>query len=60
MRTEISPFSIYAGMAELADAPVLGAGGFTVQVRPLLPAPEKDLNFDKKLRSFSMMFAFGK
>jgi hypothetical protein len=22
--------------------------------------PEKDRNFDKKLRSFSMMFAFGK
>ena len=29
----------YAGMAELADAPDLGSGGFSVQVRFLLPAP---------------------
>ena len=28
-----------AGMAELADAPDLGSGGFPVQVQVLLPAP---------------------
>jgi hypothetical protein len=28
-------------MAELADAPDLGSGGFSVQVRFLLPAPKE-------------------
>ena len=31
----------YAGVAELADAPALGAGAFGVQVRLLSPAPKK-------------------
>ena len=30
---------IYAGVAELADAPDLGSGGNTVQVQVLSPAP---------------------
>ena len=42
-----------APVAELADAPDLGSGVFDVQVQVLSGAPEKDLNFDKKLRSFS-------
>ncbi len=29
----------HAGMAELADAPDLGSGGFPVEVQILLPAP---------------------
>jgi hypothetical protein len=29
----------HAGMAELADAPDLGSGGFSVEVQILLPAP---------------------
>lgn len=33
-------------MAELADAPDLGSGVYDVQVRPLLPAPNKHYNFD--------------
>ena len=30
---------VFAGMAELADAPDLGSGGNPVQVQVLLPAP---------------------
>ena len=33
---------VFAGMAELADAPDLGSGGFPVQVQVLLPAPDND------------------
>ena len=32
---------MFAGVAELADAPALGAGGPAVQVRLLSPAPRK-------------------
>ena len=39
-------------MAELADAPDLGSGGYPVQVQVLSPAPKKDCNFDTKLQSF--------
>ena len=42
---------IFAGMAELADA--YGSGPYEsdfMQVRPLLPAPNENRNFDTKLR----------
>ena len=46
---------IYAGVAELADAPALGAGAFGVQVQVLSPAPHRrglcivrdDFSFEK-------------
>ena len=44
---------ISADVAKLAYAQDLGSCVSDVQVRPLSSAPEKDLNFDKKLRSFS-------
>ena len=34
-------YAEYAGVAELADAPDLGSGGFPVQVQVLSPAPNK-------------------
>ena len=34
-------FNIYAGVAELADAPDLGSGGNPVQVQVLSPAPNR-------------------
>ncbi len=36
---KIKIFIKFAGVAELADAPALGAGAFGVQVRLLSPAP---------------------
>ena len=35
----------YAGVAELADAPDLGSGGYPVQVQVLSPAPTKVTQF---------------
>jgi hypothetical protein len=36
----------HAGMAELADAPDLGSGGFSMEVQILLPAPyNKNIGF---------------
>ena len=39
-------------MAELADAPDLGSGVYDVGVRSLSGAPNKNRNFDTKLRFF--------
>ena len=47
-----------AGVAELADAHVWGACGFTVRVQFPSPAPKKDCNFDTKLQSFLTKSAF--
>ena len=47
---------MFAGVAELADAPALGAGGPAGQVRLLSPAPRKRRL--RKQSSFSVIFAF--
>ncbi len=39
---------LYAGMAELADAPDLGSGGNSVQVQVLLPAPTMSQRIDNQ------------
>ena len=41
---------MFAGVAELADAPALGAGGPAVQVRLLSPAPRKRGCLTKEVR----------
>ena len=39
-------YQCFAGVAELADAPDLGSGGYPVQVQVLSPAPSlNSLNF---------------
>ena len=49
--------AVYAGMAELADAPDLGSGGNPVQVQVLLPAP--NLIFEDAM-SFSLDSSYAK
>ena len=48
------PHRVYAGMAELADAPDLGSGSIGVQVQVLLPVPEKDSGLDTILSLFQL------
>ena len=42
---------MFAGVAELADAPDLGSGGITVEVQVLLPAPN-DANLNRQMVYF--------
>ena len=48
---------LYAGVAELADAPDLGSGGTPVQVQVLSPAPKNP--FTDLVKGFFYFLFFG-
>ena len=47
---------LFAGMAELADAPDLGSGVYDVQVQVLLPAPKGLVQMDGTFLFFCETF----
>ena len=53
-------YRLFAGVAELADAPDLGSGVFHVQVQVLSPAPNSRNPNPKPVgEGFGFLFVFG-